>query len=376
MRKLNRRAVIRRFTTIVLLLIILAAVAGCNGTPGSETDRKAITGTTHTVTVTDTLGRQVKVPARIERIACLCPFSGDAAVMLGQGDKIVAVIGGLKREVLLTEICPAVKSAAVPRVSGTINIEELIRCDPDVVFVKNDTALNEAEVDKLNRAGLTFVVVDFRSMEEQRYAMRLMGQVLGASEEAEEYNRYYESCLERVRKVVEQIPAEQRVRVYHSLNEATRTDYTQSLPADWTQAAGAINVSVNQQLKLVENEYYATLEQILQWDPDVIICNEPATLDYIMSNEQWSPLKAVKSRKVYLMPIGVSRWGHFSSLETPLAVLWTAKTLYPDRFRDLDMVAETKFFYRQFFDLELSDEMVSQILSGEGLRLPKQAEAK
>lgn len=363
-----------RLTTVALLLAVLICLAGC--TAGDQAGKKSPDQSAATITVTDSLGRKVAVPTKIERIACLCPFSGDVAGMMGQGDKIVAAVGGLKRSVLLTEMYPGIKNASVPKASGAINIEELVRCDPDVVFVKNDSALNEAEVDKMNRADITFVVVDFRNMEEQRYAFKLMGQVLGQSETADKYDRYYQSCLDRVSRVVDQIPMEQRIRVYHSNNEATRTDKTESLPADWTRAAGAINVSVNEKLRFVENDYYASLEQILQWNPEVIIVNEASTLDYIMNNKQWSTIQAVKNNRVYQMPIGVSRWGHFSSVETPLAVLWTAKTLYPDRFKDIDLMAETKFFYREFFNLELSDDMAAHILNGKGLRMPKQKASK
>jgi len=71
------------------------------------------------------------------------------------------------------------------------------------------------------------------------------------------------------------------------------------------------------------------------------------------------------------MPIGISRWGHPGSLEIPLAILWTAKTVYPDRFPDLDIAAETRAFYQKFFSYDLSDEMLGMMLSGRSMRLPK-----
>ena len=90
-----------------------------------------------------------------------------------------------------------------------------------------------------------------------------------------------------------------------------------------------------------------------------------------MNHEHWRPLQAVKNKRVLALPNGISRWGHFSSLETPLAVMWTAQTLYPDKFTDIDMVAETKYFYKEFFRMDLTDETVQKILSGEGMRVSK-----
>jgi iron complex transport system substrate-binding protein len=82
-------------------------------------------------------------------------------------------------------------------------------------------------------------------------------------------------------------------------------------------------------------------------------------------------VSAVKNKRVYQMPIGISRWGHPGSLETPLALLWTAKTIYPDYFRDIDIFAETKTFYKRFFNYELGDALVRQMLTGQGMRLDK-----
>ena len=71
------------------------------------------------------------------------------------------------------------------------------------------------------------------------------------------------------------------------------------------------------------------------------------------------------------MPIGISRWGHPGSIETPLAILWAAKQIYPEKFNDLDMAAETKTFYKDFFEYNLSDDLAVKILSGKLVRKPK-----
>ncbi len=71
---------------------------------------------------------------------------------------------------------------------------------------------------------------------------------------------------------------------------------------------------------------------------------------------------------MFPIPVGISRWGHPGSLETPLAILWTAKTVYPDLFSDMDLELEIKRFYHRFFDLSLTDEMVQRVLNNQGMR--------
>lgn len=324
-----------------------------------------------TITIVDTMGRSVEIPSKVQRVACLYAFTGHVTAMLGQGEKIVAVPEGLKRDVLLNQMVPGIANAAVPSVSGTINIEELLNTKPDLVFLQKSTALNAGEVDKLNRFSIPYLVIDFGSIEEQQNAIRVVGKALGVEGRAEEYNAYYQACVERVEKTSSQIPEEKRVRVYHSVNEATRTDIPGSLPADWLKKAGAVNVALDKPLRLVEGKYYASLEQILLWDPELILVNEPGVVAYITDNPQWAPLKAVRDQRVYQLPIGISRWGHPGGLETPLAMLWTAKLLYPQYYADLDMQKLTRDFYKQYFNFDVDETTVDQILNGQGMRMQR-----
>lgn len=354
---------IANYVLLLCLMLCLVLTSGC-----SKTVKTGISTNDATITVTDCIGREVKIPAQVNRIACLCPESVYALAMFEQGDKIVAVVGGVKRDLILTDKYPQIKNASVPKSSGAINIEELVRTNPDVVFVKTDSSSNAAEAEKINKSNIPYLVVDFNNIKEQQYAMAMIAKAVGISEKAEKYNKYYQSRLELIQKQVADIPREQRVRVYHSINEATRTDIKGSLSSEWLNATGAINVSLSGNLKNLEGKYFASLEQILLWNPDVILVNDLGVADYIMSNKQWAPLKAVENKRVFQLPNGISRWGHPSSPETPLAIMWTAKTIYPDKFADLDIAAETKNFYREFFGMNLSDEVVNKIIYGGGMR--------
>jgi iron complex transport system substrate-binding protein len=113
------------------------------------------------------------------------------------------------------------------------------------------------------------------------------------------------------------------------------------------------------------------IEQIILWNPQVILANEPGAALLIASSSKWSEIEGVKNRKVFQMPIGISRWGHPGSLETPLATLWTAKTLYPEFFGDIDIQKELRYFYKTFFNYDLSEKLVRHVLSGRGMRLTK-----
>ncbi|ABI68496.1 ABC transporter substrate-binding protein [Syntrophomonas wolfei] len=354
---------------ILLLLVLLLLVIGYRYWHGhNQANNENVPGPKQSITVIDNLGRKVQVPAHVERVASLYAFSGHVTAMLGEGDKIVAIPDGLKKDVLLNVMYPKIGDALIPVAAGSINIEELLKTNPDVAFIKNSTALNPAEVEKLDTFNIPYLAVDYNSIEGQQHAIMAIAQALGVPEKGQAYIDYYQASIKRVQKVTATIPEKERVRVYHAVNEATRTDTPDSLSGEWTKIAGAINVSVYHPLRQLEGKNYASLEQILLWDADVILVNEPGVVDYIMTNSQWSSLKAVKNNRVYQMPIGISRWGHPGGLETPLVIMWTAKQLYPEHFEDLDIREEARCFYQTFFNYQVSDEMLTNILNGEGMR--------
>ena len=324
-----------------------------------------------TTVVVDSLGRTVVVPDRVDRIACMYAFSGHVVAMLGKADRIVAVSNGLKRDILLTEMFPAIRRAVVPKFQGTLNIEELTGANPDIVFVQSQTGRNTAMADKLTACGLKWMAVDFRNMDQQRDVISMIGKAVGATDKADAYNRYYTDCIERAQKGTSPIPVGNRCRVYHSTVDPNRTSAGNSLPTDWIHAAGLVNVTEQEPAGLLKGSDHVSIEQILLWNPDIILANEPGVAGFIRNSSQWRELAAVQKARVYQMPIGISRWGHPGSLETPLAILWTVKTVYPEKFPQLDIKAETRYFYEQFFHYRLSDKMVEQILSGKGMRLGK-----
>lgn len=358
----------KRFAAIISAAILVLGTSGCVSKDMGPT---VTVENIPTAAVTDSTGREVRVPEDPERIACLYAFTGHVTTLLDKGPDIVAAVEGLKRDKLLTQLVPEILTALIPLNADRINIEELIKSDPDLIFIREDTAKDEREIEQLDKTGIPYLIISDTTMEQQMEAIRIIGNALGKEAEADEYLKYYQGSIDRVKAVIDEIPEAERVRVFHSVNEATRTDFKDTLPAQWTAAAGAVNVSVDSDLRFTDNKYFASLEQIYLWEPDVILAHEDAAMEYITTNEQWASLEAVKTGKVYKMPNGISRWGHPGSLETPLAILWTAKTLYPDRFKDLDMTKETKDFYKKFFDIELSDEAVSDILAGSGMRIPK-----
>ena len=257
-------------------------------------------------------------------------------------------------------MCPAVRNAINVKNSGTMNAESIIAINAEIIFVDLTMYSDADERAKLDTMGIPYVVVDFTGTESQMKAAEIVGKALGCDEEAARYVSYYREAIASVGAVLEAHPELAKYRVYHSVNEVTRTDARGSLGAEWTAAAGAVNVSVDAALAVDGDKTIASVEQILVWDPEVIICNEASVDDEILGDPRLAGVDAVRNGRVYQIPVGVTRCVHPNSIETPIAIYWLVKTLYPELF-DYSIEDKIKKFYLEFFDYEVSDETIVAI---------------
>lgn len=349
--------------------LIVAACAFCvvlmnGGTWGASAPSG---GSTHEVV--DSVGRAVQVPDDPHSIAALDSFSGSVAVLAGAGERLMGAPGGVISNEMLEEIYPDLGS--LDQLSGNaINVETLLAAEVDVALVKRDLYDNGEETAKLDRMGIPYVVVDYGTLEEQMDAIRLVGEVCGsdAREKADGIADYYQQTVDMVEDRVSQLDEDEKVRVYHSINDPLLTDGADSLGADWMERAGAVSVSAQEDGKGGTGDYNATLEQVYAWDPDVVVCSTADAKEAILADEQWQGLDAVEEGSVYNLPVSTSRWGQRGDPETFLGMLWLGKTLYPDLYADIDLKQTVVAYYRDVIGLEVDDALWDAIVSGTGLR--------
>lgn len=356
--------------TVSILLVCVLLLSGCGSTdPNPRVSDEPVSGRV----VVDCAGREVVVPEQVDSVACLYAYTGHVCVMLDCEENITAVVNGLKRDNLMMRKVPGIKEMPCPYSSGSINIEELTAVSPDLVLLRVENLADSGEIEKLQSVGIPYVVVDYITMEDQIYSIEVMGKALGREDRAKEYIDYYRDTLTLLEDRLSHIPVEERKTVYHSVNEVVRTDIPGTLSYEVLEAAGCINVvTSSDELRLDGDKGMVTVEQIYVWDPDIVLANEPVAAEYFRTDSKFSGLRAVQEGEVYQLPVGISRWGHPGSLESPLAALYIAKLLYPEQFKDIDITEEVCEFYDTYFDIELTEKDVQQIISGEGMREAKE----
>lgn len=324
-------------------------------------------------TITDKAGNIVEnVPAieDINRVILISPPMLGMYYTLGfDPDKIIGTnpkaLENAKMGIFY-EMCPECSNISSDffTTGFDVNAEELLKRNPDIALCDFDGH------GKAFRAVEEFPVVTILDGKDTRDPFKtaedmisMMTTVFGNQEKGDQLIEYGEKALADVREKAATIDENDKLKamVIHLTSEGKIDPRNKNFYSDfWFNESGLINVAGD-----LDTNSYVDMEQVYDWNPDIIfIYYGPSSNDIIENNVEgvdWSRVQAVKDKKVYTFPRGVSSWYPFGG-ESPLLIKWIAQTAYPDVF-NYDMKQETFDFYKQFFDYELSDDQISKILN-------------
>lgn len=356
----------KKLISVLLCLVLLVSLAACGGAPAES----APSG--NTVTITDQAGFSVELPEKIERIVVcdILPLPSVLCVFFDSADKIVGISGtsmNAAENGLLGQLYPELLSVETGFINGsTVNVEELMKLEPDVVFYNaSRTELG----DQLRNAGFPAVAIsvnkwNYDCIETLNQWIALLGQMFPENDKAQAVADYSTRIYDMVQARVANIPQRERVLFLYQYSETNLlTSGAKFFGQYWADAIGAVNVAGE---LTTDNSVAVSMEQIYAWDPSLIFITNFTTAgpddlyENTVGSYDWSGIDAVENRRVYKMPLGMYR-SYTPGADTPVTLLWLAKTAYPEAFADIDITAETKTYYREVFGLELTDEQAASI---------------
>lgn len=351
----KRKALLGMVIILVLLVSFYAVKHG-----GDMEDQPAAT-TPATRTITDGSGRPVTIPYEVNRIAAAGALN-QIVLMLGGGDKLVATAQGVQTG-FFPQVYPRIKEIPAAYTGpgpGTLNMETLLQADPEVVF---GTAADDKDLEVLKTAHIAVIGLNLVTPDDIKNTIAMVGKVLGpeAEKKAAEFINYYDGNLHYAR---EKTKSAEKVKVFIAGGDGSSGNITTTPAGDintsYIEAAGGVNVAA---------AYYASgspvvnMEQVLSWDPDVIIASSRSVYDAIVAPDSlWQDLRAVRNRQVYLNPKGVYLWS-VRSAEGALQPLWLAQTLHPELVPDLDMKQKIREFYQAYYYYAVTDSDLEAILN-------------
>ena len=339
--------------------------------PTQSAEQDATQETAETREITDMAGRKVTVPTA-ENIESVFSAGPVAAIFLYMvvPDKLLGwnyELNDVEKSIILD------KYQDLPNfgMGDAVNYEAVIAANPTIAINSgkiNDTMVSDC--DALSESlGIPVVAVD-NELNNSAEAFRFMSELLGVEDHAEELAQYAEQVFTDI-NALSDIPEEKKVSVYFGNGEdSLETAPRGSQHAQILDAINAVNVA---DLELGDgSRVQISAEQLLAWDPDVIVVNgEPkadksgnSAAEDILSNPDYASLKAVQDQKVYGTPNAPFSWvDRPAGPNRLIGMRWFSALIYPEYIK-CDINEEIHKFFDLFYHVDLSDEQLENVLKG------------
>jgi iron complex transport system substrate-binding protein len=314
-------------------------------------------------TMKDAAGRSVPVPAKVSRVF---PAGPPAAILLYTlaPEMLIGWPRANRPEecvYMLPEICTRPEVGRITGRGNTANLETLLALKPDLILdVGSTSATFVSLADRVQeQTNISYALLDGRFAGIAN-SYRSLGALIGRPEDAEKLARHTEDTLKTITGRIEPIAVSERPKVYYARGPRGLA----------TGLGGSINVETIELIsRNVAGETQGglanvSIEQILVWNPDVIVTIDQEFAASVRSDPSWASIKAVRDNRVHLSPKTPFGWVDFPpSVNRLIGLWWLAKILYPERFPE-DLRTLTQDFYSRFYHVMPTAAQIDHVLAG------------
>ena len=353
--------------SVCLLILAMCLFAAC--APAQEADNPGEGTTADTVTITDMAGREVTIPTTINKAYSHGQVS---TIMLYQlaPDKLLGwnyELNDLEKAFILEEY----QNLTAYGMGDSVNYEAIIADGPQIVInagTIDDGAIADADALQ-EQLGIPVVLLN-GDLDQAAATFRFLGKILSVEEQAEKLATYAEDTLSWLAEAVATVPEDAKTTVYYGNGELSlNTAPAGSAHAQVLDMVGAINVANLESGS--GSRIGVSKEQVLEWNPEVVILNgEPkqdftanAAVEAFLADPDYSAVSAVQNNQVYGSPKTPFSW-----IDRPpgpnrlIGLRWAFSVIYPD-YADYDMDTVTKEFYQLFYHMDLTDEQMELLMT-------------
>ena len=368
----------KRMAALLLALVMTLTLLGCGQVQDTTPDDASTD--TDTVTVTDMVGREVTVaPGSYQRVVCIgagalrmYSYIGDTALLCGVEDIDNTTLAdrpkmfdGVARPYVLAygDVFAALPSCGVggPNAQAA-EAEKILSCQPDIIISEYEDV---EKADALQQQ-VGVPVITLRAGADGVFAeafpgsLRLLGQLFGRADRAEELISFIESeTAELTRRTADVAEADKPGVYICGLGNWGTTNHlmtSQSYAAfRVANIRNVVNDLATDGIQPIEAEKFAALGDSM----DVMLIDAAAVKNIAPLYQEDPTLldtcKAWQDGQVYLE---MAYNAYYTNYEIALANTWfAAKCVYPDLFADVDMTAKTNEITKAFLGQELAAQI-------------------
>ena len=362
----------KRIISLFLAAMMLFHLTACNiresANPGTDNKNKAdnievVTDTNiETRIFTDSCGRKVELPKEIKSYVPSGPLAQIILYAIAPEEMTgLAVKWYDSAKGIISERALGLPYLGQMYGSANLNIEELALADPQVLIDMGEVKPSVSEdLDILmEQTDIPTVYVE-SNMEKMPETFRMLGELLGKEEKAEELAQFCEKTYNRTVHIMENV-GENRVKGLFlvgekGLNVLAKTSFQAET---FDMLVDNLAVIENPVSKGTGNE--VTMEQIALWNPDFILFGPKSMYQDAESDLSFRELKAIKNKNYVEVPEGPHNWmGSPPAVQQYLGLIWLTAELYPE-YCDYDVKEEIMEYYRLFYSCELTEEQYEEL---------------
>ena len=244
---------------------------------------------------------------------------------------------------------------------NTANVEVVLKAKPDFIvdYGTVSPTLSSLADRVQEQTGIPYVLLD-GDFDRMTDAIRLIGTVTGEEKRAEGLARYAQDTVAGINRRVAKIPSGKRPRVYYGRGpQGLNTGLAGSISAEFIKQLGAVNVAAEMgRGGLVQ----VSIEQVLRWNPDVVITIDANFYAAAHSHPVWRELPAIRAGRIHLAPNVPFGWIDFPpSINRLIGLRWLARILYPDAFPE-DLRPIVRDFYTRCYHQTPSEAQLDGLL--------------
>ncbi len=366
MKSLN---LLKRGLIFVLAITLILPMAGCKQDNSSEpkeetvTTESAVSSEASERSFTDSLGREVTLPAEIDRVVVSGPLA-EIAVFAICPDKLVGIAMEPNEQQLKYLGEEYGKLPVIGQLYGgkeELNLETLLDVDPQVIIDVGEEKDNMAEdLDSIQeQTGVPFVHISAR-LSNLGDTYKMLGELVGDEETGDKLSEYCTKVYNRSKEISEKLEKKDVLYILgdKGTNVLAKGSFHSEVIDMMTNNIAEVDSPSS---KGSGNE--VDMEQIYNWDPKTLIIAPDSIYFSIDKDELWQKVSAVKNKSYYLVPSGPYNWMGFPpSVQRLLAMMWIESTLYPEEC-DYDLYEEVATYYDYFYHYDLTEEEYSKLIN-------------